>query len=175
MTGIPPKLVTIGSHTPATQATIPNREALSEDVTQVEVEARPPSPVPTSEEEVEESGNNNQLGETHVADIQHNGIKVPFHCTDAITSEHLTNHFNDHLNDKIYNTFKDLFCHINIDSIQEIYLKISIYKNIIAQFVEETNCKYGLDLKFTILEAPEVVLWAKKNSGCRPPQGQTSV
>ena len=29
------------------------------------------------------------------------------------------------------------------------------------QFVEETNLKYGLDLKFTKLEAPEVVLQAK--------------
>ena len=36
-----------------------------------------------------------------------------------------------------------------------------MYNKIIAQFVEETNLKYGLDLKFTKLEAPEVGLWAK--------------
>ena len=29
------------------------------------------------------------------------------------------------------------------------------------QFVEETKLKYGIDLKFTNLEAPEVGLWAK--------------
>ena len=31
----------------------------------------------------------------------------------------------------------------------------------IAQFVKETNLKYGLYLKFTKLEVPEVDLWAK--------------
>ena len=65
------------------------------------------------------------------------------------------------LNDKIYNTYKDLFCNINIDSIQETCPKISIYNNIIMQYVEETNLKYRLDLKFAILEAPEKGLWAK--------------
>ena len=29
------------------------------------------------------------------------------------------------------------------------------------QFVEKTNLTYGLDLRFTKLEAPEVGLWAK--------------
>ena len=57
--------------------------------------------------------------------------------------------------------FKDLFSSITIDSIQETYPKISIYNNIIVQLVEETNLKYGLDLKFTILEAAEVGLWAR--------------
>ena len=74
-------------------------------MTQVEVEARPPSPVPMAEEEVEESSNNNQLGESYVAYVQHSGIHVPFHCTDAMTHKHLTTHFNECLNDKVYNMF----------------------------------------------------------------------
>ena len=58
-------------------------KTLLEDMTQAEVEARPPSPVPTNKEEVEESSDNNQLGESYMADVQHSGINVPFHCTDA--------------------------------------------------------------------------------------------
>ena len=72
--------------------------------------------------------------------------------------EHLTNHFNEQLNVKILDTFKDLFSNVNVDSIQETYLKIGVYNKIIAQYVEETNIKYGLNLKFTKLEAPEVGL-----------------
>ena len=47
---------------------------------------------------------------------------------------------------------------MNIDSIQETYPKISVYNKIIMQYVEETNIKYGLNLKFTKLEASEVGL-----------------
>ena len=75
--------------------------------------------------------------------------------------EHFKNHFNECLSDKIYNTFRDLFSNINLNSIQKTYPKISIYNKIIAQFVEETNLKYSLDPKFTKLEAPEVGLWTK--------------
>ena len=109
--------------------------------------------MPIHEEGIEESSTTNQLGESYVVDVQHSGINVPFHCTNVMTYEHLTNYFNECLNDKVYNTFKDLFNNININSNQETYLKISIYNNTIVQFVEETNIKYGLDLKFTILKA----------------------
>ena len=67
--------------------------------------------------------------------------------------------FNTCLSNKVYNTFKDFFSNIIIDSIQETYPKINVYNKIIVQFVKETNPKYGLDLKFTKLEAPEVDLW----------------
>ena len=63
--------------------------------------------------------------------------------------EHLTNHFNESLSDKVYNTFKDLFSNVNLNSIQETYPKISIYDKIIVQFVEETDLKVDLDLEFT--------------------------
>ena len=157
VTGIPPMLVTIWSYTPATSIDDPSTKTLSEDVTQAELVARLPSPVPTNEEPAEESSTNNQLGEY----FQHNGYHIPFHCTDMEAHKHLTNHFSEHLSNKVYNTFKDLFSNINLDSTQETYQKISIYNKIIAQFVEETNLKYGLDLKFTKLEAPEVGLWVK--------------
>ena len=44
--------------------------------------------------------------------------------------------------------------------------------------MEETSIKYGLNLKFTKLEAPEVGLWAKTfqvaghNEGQQPPKEQ---
>ena len=75
--------------------------------------------------------------------------------------KHLTNHFYEQQNVKILDTFKDLFNTVNVDSIQETYLKISVYNRIIAQYVEQTHIKYGLSLKFTELEAPEVGLRAK--------------
>ena len=62
-----------------------------------------------------------------MVDVQHSGIRVPFHYTDVMTCEHLKNHFNKCLNDKIYITFKDLVSNVNIDNIQETYLKINFY------------------------------------------------
>ena len=106
-------------------------------MTQIEVIARPPSPVPINEDEMVESSTNNQLGVSYVADVQHSGSNVPFHCTDTMTCKHLTNDLTECLYDKVYNTFKDLFNDININSIQETYPKISIYNNRIVQFVEE--------------------------------------
>ena len=151
--------MTIGSHIPATPIDAPTSKNLSDDVAQAELVARPP--VSLNEEQAEEPGMNKQLGESYVADVQHNGKHIPFHCTDADEGKHLTNHFNECLSDKTYKKFKDLFSNVNLNSIQETYPKISIYNKIIAQFVEETNLKYGLDLKCTKLEAPEVGLWAK--------------
>ena len=122
---------------------------------------RPLAQVSLNEEPLEESSTTNQLGESYVVDIQHNGKHIPFHCTDAEECKHLTYHFIECLSNKVYNTFKDLLRNRNLDSIQETYPKISIHSKIIVQFVEETNFKYGLDLKFTKLEAPEVGLLAK--------------
>ena len=156
VTGILPTLVTTGSHTPATLIDTPTRKTLSQDVTKAELVARLPEPVFLNEEPVAEPSN--QLGESYVADLQHNDKHVPFHCTDVDECKHLTNHFNECLSDKVYNTFKDLFTNINLDSIQETYPKSNVYNKIIMQFVEETHLKYSLDIKFTKLEAPEVCL-----------------
>ena len=109
VTGIPPTLVTIESHTPATSIDTPTSKTLSADMTQAELVARLPAPASLNEEPVEEPCMNSQHGESYIADVQHNGKHVPFHGTDADEHEHLTNHFNEHLSDKIYKTFKDLF------------------------------------------------------------------
>ena len=130
-------------------------------MTQAELVAGPPAPVSLNEEPVQESSTNNQLGESYVADIQHKGKHVLFHCADMDECKHLTNRFNECLSNKVYNMFKDLFSNINLDGIQETYPKISMYNKIIVQFVEETNLKYSSDLKFPNLEAQEVGLWAK--------------
>ena len=150
--------VTTGSHIPATPIDAPTSKTLSEDVTQAELEARPPAPVPLNEEPAEKSSTSSQLGKSYVADVQHNGKHIPFHCTDTDECKHLTNHVNEHLSNEVYNMFKDLFSNVNHDSIQETYPKISIYNQIFMQFVEKTSFKYVLDLKFTKLEAPEVDL-----------------
>ena len=57
--------------------------------------------------------------------------------------------------------FTDIFSNVNIDSIQETYLKISVHNKVIVLYMEETNMKYRLNLKFTKLEALEVGLCAK--------------
>ena len=145
VTGILPTPVTIGSHTPATPIDAPTSKTLTEDVTQAELVVRPPAPASLNEEPVDEPSTDNQLGESYVVDVQHNGKHIPFHCTDAEECKHLTNHFIECLSDKIYNTFKDLFSNVNLNSSQETYPKISIYNKIIMQYVEETNLKYGLD------------------------------
>ena len=75
--------------------------------------------------------------------------------------EHLTNHFNKKLNVKILDTFTELFSNINVDSIQETYPKINVCNKVISQYIKETNMKYGLNLKFTKLEALEVGLLAR--------------
>ena len=144
VTGILPTLVTIGSHTlasPATPINAPTSKTLAEDVTQVDLVARPLMPVALNEEPMEEPSISNQLRESCVADVQWSGKHIPLHCTDAEEHEHLTNHFNEQLNTKIFNTFKGLFSNVNCNSIQETYPKISVYNTIIMQYVEETIIK----------------------------------
>ena len=101
VTGILPMPVTIGSHTPSTPINAPASKTLSEDVTQAELVARLPAPVSLNEEPAEESSTNNQLGESYIVDVQHNSKHVPFHCTNADESEHLTNHFSKCLSNKV--------------------------------------------------------------------------
>ena len=73
--------------------------------------------------------------------------------------------------------FKELFGHINIDSMKETLPKVSIYNDTIARFVEEINSKYGMALMFTHLEPCEVGPWAEmfqvakgNNKGPEPSQ-----
>ena len=60
-----------------------------------------------------------------------------------------------------YNTFKELFEGINIDSMKEVLLKVSMYNSIITKFIDEINSKYGMALTFTTLEPFEVGHWAE--------------
>ena len=80
---------------------------------------------------------------------------------DSLTQEYLKNHFNEQLNDKVYNTFKQLFQGISIDSMKEALPKVSIYNSIIAKFVEDISSKCGMSLTFTPLVSNEVGHWAK--------------
>ena len=70
-------------------------------------------------------------------------------------------HFNVRLNDKIYSMFKELFDHINIDSIKEVLPKIDMCNNTKAWYIEDINLKYGVALSYTHLEVSEIGHWAK--------------
>ena len=110
---------------------------------------------------MEEPIPNNDPGEMYVAEVQQNGKHIPLICTDVEEHKHLTNHFNKKLNAKNFDMCTYLFSNINVGSIQETYPEISVYHKVIAKYVEETNMKYWLNLKFTKLEALEVGLWMK--------------
>ena len=64
-------------YTPAMSIDAPATKTLLEDVTQAELVATLPSPVPENEEPAEESSTNNQLREFYVTDVQHNGNHIP--------------------------------------------------------------------------------------------------
>ena len=77
--------------------------------------------------------------EPQVTQIENVSCNNSISSSDWITQEYLKNHFNKWLNDKVYNTFKELFEGINIDSMKEVLPKVSIYNSIIANFVDEIN------------------------------------
>ena len=132
VTGIPPTLVTIGTHTPATPTDTPTSKILAEDMTKAEVAARQLTPATLEKEPMEEPSPSNELGQSYVADVQHSGKHIPLHCPDVEGHEHLTNHFNEQLNIKIFDTFKDLFSNVNVDRNQETFPKFGIYNKIIG-------------------------------------------
>ena len=96
--------------------------------------------------------------ESQVTQIENVSCNNSISSSNSITQEYLQNHFNKWLNDKAYNTFKELFQGINIDSMREALPKVSIYNSIIAKFIDEINSKYGMALTFTTLE-----LWNYSN------------
>ena len=175
VTRIPPTLVTIGSHMPAALGDALTCKTVVEDVIQKEIVARQLATL--EEETMEELSPNNDVGDSHVAEVQQIGKHVPI-CIDVEEHEHLTIPFNEKLNVKVFDTFTDLFSNVNVYSIQETYPKFSVYNKVITQYMEETNIKCGLILKFTNLEALEVSLWAKPfqvvghNEDQQPPREQ---
>ena len=91
VTRIPPTPVTIGSYTLATLSDAPTSKALTEDMTQDKFVARW---LATLEEETsEEPIQNNELGESYVAEVNWNGKHIAILCTDVEEHEHLTDHF----------------------------------------------------------------------------------
>ena len=93
--------------------------------------------------------------------VENVSCHIPNSSFNLVTHEYLKNHFNELLNNKVYDKFKKLFGNINIDSMKEVLPKVNIYNETIAKFVEEINAKYGMTLKFTLLEPCEVDHWAE--------------
>ena len=111
-------------------------------------------------------GTDNRLGSSYITEPQVTQIENiscdnSISSSDSLPQEYLKNQINEQLNDKVYNTFKELFQGINIDSMKEALPKVSIYNSIIAKFAEEINSKYGMSLRFTTLEPHKVGNWAK--------------
>ena len=78
-------------------------------------------------------GIDNRLGGSYIMEPQVTQIKNiscdnSISSLDSLTQEYLKNHFNEQLNDKLYNTFKELFQGINIDSMKEALPVASINK-----------------------------------------------
>ena len=110
-------------------------------------------------------GVDNRLGGSYITQAQVTQIEnvscyISTLNSDVIMQEYLRNHFK-WLNDKVYGTFKELFEGINIDSMKEALMKVSICNNSIGKFVDEINSKYGMALTFTTLEPCELGHWAE--------------
>ena len=75
-----------------------------------------------------------QLGGSYLrnAQIHNNSSNVSIYILDSEAQDNLKTHFNEWLNDKIYSTFKELFDHVNLDSIKEVLPKTDTYNTTIA-------------------------------------------
>ena len=69
---------------------------------------------------------NSHLGGSYITDTQvhHDNSNMSVCSLDSEANENLKTHFNKRLNNKVYDTFKELFSNVNIDSIKEVYLKL---------------------------------------------------
>ena len=105
----------------------------------------------------------NQLGGSYLtnAPIHNDSSNISIYSLDSKAQDNLKMHFNERLNVKLYTTFKELFDHVNLDSIKEVLPKTDAYNNTIDQYVEEINLKYGMSLSYTHLEVPEVGQWVE--------------
>ena len=81
---------------------------------------------------------------------QNDSCHISVCSLDLEVHEHLKNHFNGHLKEKVYNTFKELFGSINVDSMKEALPKVSIYNDTIAKFLEEINLRYGMAVTLNV-------------------------
>ena len=57
--------------------------------------------------------------------------------------------------------FKELFSHVNINSIKEVLPKISTYLDTIKRYVEDIYLKYGISLSYMHFEVSEIGHWAE--------------
>ena len=69
-----------------------------------------------------------QLEGSYINNLQiHDSSNISMCSSDSDAEENLNSHFNDRLSDQIYNTFRELFSNVNIDSVLERYcLKVMI-------------------------------------------------
>ena len=71
-----------------------------------------------------------KLGGSYITttQAQDNG-NVSVCSLDSVAHEYLKNNSSERLNDKVYDTFKELFGNINVDSIKEDLPKISVFND----------------------------------------------
>ena len=103
-----------------------------------------------------------QLGGSYIKNTQvHDGSNICMCSSDSDGQENLKSHLTNRLSNKIYNTFRELFSNINIDSVWEILPKINKYNREIARFIKNINAKCGIALNYTKLEISEIKHWAE--------------
>ena len=88
-------------------------------------------PVPVVEVHMQPSVDNQLRGsyivETRGMQVEIVSCHTSISSLDSLVHKYLKNHFNELLNDKVFNTFKELFGSIDIDSMKEALLEFSIY------------------------------------------------
>ena len=78
----------------------------------------------------------------------HNSSNIPICISDSEAHDNVKVYFKGRFNDKIYSTFKELFDHVNIVYIREVWPKIDTYNNTIAWYVEDINLTNGVALSY---------------------------
>ena len=124
VTGIPPMPITSES-TPVSNlevVTVTTPPELSK-TEQIELAPEKLVPVPVVEVHMQPSVNNQLEGsytmEAQVMQVENVSCHTSISSLTLLVHEYLKNNFNELLNDKVYNTFKELFENINIDSMKE--------------------------------------------------------
>ena len=157
MTRILPMPVMAGSTTPTTKV---NAQATA---AQVETALEPLMPVSVMEVSMQLHLVDSQLGGSYLmnAQIHNDGSDISICSLDPETQDNLQPQSSERLNDKIYSAFKELFHHVNLDSIKEVFPETDAYNNTITWYIEVINLKYCVSLSYIHLEVSEVTHWAE--------------
>ena len=84
------------------------------------------------------ASNESQLGASFLNNCAHQTTpnnNISMCSSDSFSQENVKSALTERLNDKIYNTFKENFSTINLDSISKMLPKVHVYNQEIAKFI----------------------------------------